>query len=182
MPPVTCHDWCRCNEKHIGRIPVNEKSTFRAIRWDNTAPGTKFAYDFCAGIGQLQLGVVLVLLFFFSNGPKKDFCCELRMLLGSLLKFGFEFFLHLSRLYINAYYRSTCISPVSTLAYDHACCFDMAIIIGPILDGRLKEKILKPWKGALSSHSVCLSVCLCVCLCVCLSVCRLQVTPFGLGT
>ena len=30
------------------------------------------------------------------------------------------------------------------------------IIIGPILD-RLKEKILKPWKGALSSHfRVCL--------------------------
>ena len=36
------------------------------------------------------------------------------------------------------------------------------LFIGPILDDRLKEKILKPWKGALSSHSVCLSVCLCV--------------------
>ena len=35
-------------------------------------------------------------------------------------------------------------------------------IIGPILDDRLEEKILKPWKGALSSHSVCLSVCLSV--------------------
>ena len=34
-------------------------------------------------------------------------------------------------------------------------------IIGPILDDRLKENILKPWKGALSSHSVCLSVCVC---------------------
>ena len=32
--------------------------------------------------------------------------------------------------------------------------------IGPILDDRLKEKILKPWKGALSSQSVCPSVCL----------------------
>ena len=32
--------------------------------------------------------------------------------------------------------------------------------IGPILDDRLKEKILKPWKGAHSSHfRVCLSVC-----------------------
>ena len=40
------------------------------------------------------------------------------------------------------------------------------MFVGPILDDRLKEKILKPWKGALSSHSVCLSVCLCVCLCV----------------
>ena len=39
--------------------------------------------------------------------------------------------------------------------------------IGPILDDRLKEKILKPWKGALSSHSVCLSVCLSVCPSVC---------------
>ena len=27
--------------------------------------------------------------------------------------------------------------------------------IGPILDDRLKEKILKPWKGAHSIHSVC---------------------------
>ena len=26
-------------------------------------PGTKFAYDFCAGIGALQLSVVLVSLF-----------------------------------------------------------------------------------------------------------------------
>ena len=31
--------------------------------------------------------------------------------------------------------------------------------IGPILDDRLKEKLLKPWKGALCSHfRVCLSV------------------------
>ena len=28
------------------------------------APGTEFARDFCAGIGPLQLGVVLVLPFF----------------------------------------------------------------------------------------------------------------------
>ena len=34
-----------------------------------------------------------------------------------------------------------------------------SIYIGPILDDRLKEKILKPWKGAHSSHSVCVSVC-----------------------
>ena len=41
--------------------------------------------------------------------------------------------------------------------------------IGPILDDRLKEKILKPWKGALSIHfRVCLSVSVCVCVCVCL--------------
>ena len=31
----------------------------------------------------------------------------------------------------------------------------------PILDDSLKEKILKPWKGALSSHYVC--VCMSVC-------------------
>ena len=37
--------------------------------------------------------------------------------------------------------------------------------IGPILDDRFKEKLLKPWKGAHSSHfRVCLSVCLCLCL------------------
>ena len=42
------------------------------------------------------------------------------------------------------------------------------ISIGPILDDRLKEKILKPWKGAHSSHSVCVCVCLSVCVSVCL--------------
>ena len=42
--------------------------------------------------------------------------------------------------------------------------------IGPILNDRLKVKILKPWKGALSSHSVCLSVN------------TIQDTLFGLGT
>ena len=26
------------------------------------------------------------------------------------------------------------------------------VLVGPILDDRLKEKLLKPWKGALSSH------------------------------
>ena len=31
-------------------------------------------------------------------------------------------------------------------------------LIGPILDDRLKEKILKPWKGAHSSHFVCVCV------------------------
>ena len=33
------------------------------------------------------------------------------------------------------------------------------LIIRPILDNRLKEKILKPWKCAQSSHSVCVCVC-----------------------
>ena len=30
------------------------------IVWENTAPSTEFPRDFCAGIGPLQLGVVLV--------------------------------------------------------------------------------------------------------------------------
>ena len=30
------------------------------IRWENMTPGTEFARDFFAGIGPLQLGVVLV--------------------------------------------------------------------------------------------------------------------------
>ena len=51
-------------------------------------------------------------------------------------------------------------------------------VIGPILDDRLKKKILKPWKGALSSHSVCVSVRPSVCPCVN----NLQGTPFDLGT
>ena len=48
---------------------------------------------------------------------------------------------------------------------------------GPILDDRLKEKILKPSKGVLCIH---FRVCLSVCLCVCLSVRGLQSTPFDL--
>ena len=39
--------------------------------------------------------------------------------------------------------------------------------IGPIFDDKLKEKILKPWKGALSSHYVCVSVRPSVCPSVC---------------
>ena len=45
--------------------------------------------------------------------------------------------------------------------------------IGPILDDRLNEKLLKPWKGALSSHFR---------VSVRPSVDGLQGTPFGLGT
>ena len=46
-------------------------------------------------------------------------------------------------------------------------CRSEILLIGPILDERLKGKILKPWKGALSSQSVCPSVCLSVRLSVC---------------
>ena len=34
---------------------------------ENMAPGTEFARDLCAGIGPLQLGVVLVLHIFITN-------------------------------------------------------------------------------------------------------------------
>ena len=44
--------------------------------------------------------------------------------------------------------------------------------IGPILDDRLKEKLLKPWKGALCSHfRVCFSVSLFLCFSVSLFLC-----------
>ena len=46
--------------------------------------------------------------------------------------------------------------------------------IGLILDDRLKETFLKPWKGVLCIHFVC--------VCVCLSVCGLHSPPFALGT
>ena len=52
--------------------------------------------------------------------------------------------------------------------------FQAAPNFGPILDDRLKEKILKPWKGAHSCHSTC--------LCVRPSVNNLHDTPFDLGT
>ena len=42
------------------------KKIMSNIRWENMAPGTEFARDFCAGIGPLQLGVVLVVLFYMS--------------------------------------------------------------------------------------------------------------------
>ena len=51
------------------------------------------------------------------------------------------------------------------LREDFGCGFHVEF--WPILDDRLKEKILKPWKGALSSHSESPSVRLFVCLCVC---------------
>ena len=41
----------------------------------------------------------------------------------------------------------------------HFFLFFSSFVFGPILDDRLKEKLLKPWKGALSSHSVCPCVC-----------------------
>ena len=58
---------------------------------------------------------------------------------------------------------------VATVIYDskHA---GQSNVFGPILDDRLKEKILKPRKGAHSSHYVCLSVR------------GLKVTSFGIGT
>ena len=55
----------------------------------------------------------------------------------------------------------------------HCACLVSKLEIGPILDDMLKEEILKPWKGAHSSHSVCVSVCPCVN--------KIQDTPFDLG-
>ena len=47
---------------------------------------------------------------------------------------------------------------------------------GPILDDRLKEKLLKARKGAHGSHfSACVSVCVCVCM-------RATGHIFGIGT
>ena len=37
------------------------------IRLENMATGTEFARDFCAGIGPLQLGIVLVYIIFLEN-------------------------------------------------------------------------------------------------------------------
>ena len=37
------------------------------------SPGTEFARDFCAGIGPLQLGVVLVSIIFLNN--LFGYCC-----------------------------------------------------------------------------------------------------------
>ena len=45
--------------------PTKIMEIISSIRWENTTPYTEFAYDFCAGIGPLQLGVVLVCLFVF---------------------------------------------------------------------------------------------------------------------
>ena len=38
------------------------KKIISNISWENMAPGTEFARDFCAGIGPLQLGGVLVII------------------------------------------------------------------------------------------------------------------------
>ena len=56
------------------------------------SPGTEFARDFCTGIGPLQLGVVLVYLFF--NIPKNCFLIYLLMKSGEEYMAGFSKQLH----------------------------------------------------------------------------------------
>ena len=41
------------------------KQSSLGIEWENTVLCTEFAHNFCAGIGPLQLGVVLV--YYISN-------------------------------------------------------------------------------------------------------------------
>ena len=65
---------------------------------------------------------------------------------------GWEWYTVSAKFFVGFFFQ---FSKTSTIYY--RCVF------GPILDDRLKEKLLKPWKGALSSHfHVCLSVCLSV--------------------
>ena len=52
------------------------------------APGTEFARDFCAGIGPLQLGVVLVSITFFWKSLSLPLNCVLRSLIS--YSFGIE--------------------------------------------------------------------------------------------
>ena len=52
----------------VCRVPT-DKQTLMSIRWENTAD---FAHDFSAGIGPLQLGVVLVLTIFQFTGFQND--------------------------------------------------------------------------------------------------------------
>ena len=40
---------------------------FLGIVWENTTPSSELPRDFCAGIGPLQLGVVLVFLYFDNH-------------------------------------------------------------------------------------------------------------------
>ena len=40
------------------------RKSILGIVWENMTPGTELPRDFCAGIGPLQLGVVLVCLCF----------------------------------------------------------------------------------------------------------------------
>jgi len=42
----------------------NNNKTILCNMWENKAPGTEFPRIFCAGIGPLQLGIVLVYLYF----------------------------------------------------------------------------------------------------------------------
>ena len=65
------------------------------------------------------------------------------------------------------------------LFFDKLIVFKIIKNIGPILDDRLKEKFLKPWKGVLCIH---FRVCVSVCVSVCLSVRGLQSTPYDLWT
>ena len=39
---------------------MEKLKSISSIRWENTAPVTEFAHNYCVGIGPLQLGVVFV--------------------------------------------------------------------------------------------------------------------------
>ena len=68
------------------------------IVWENTTPCTELPRDFCAGIGPLQLGVVLV--FFIFDDPVAMHChyytqmkiltCGLLLLLADIGQFLFD--------------------------------------------------------------------------------------------
>ena len=60
-----------------------------------------------------------------------------------------------------------------TLLFSWRKWWDTLDTIGTIIDDRLKEKSLKPWKGVLCIHFL-------VCVCVCVR--GLHSTPFDLGT
>ena len=56
------------------------------------SPGTEFARDFCAGIGPLQLGVVLVYYIFLESIFQYNFVCKISDHLVSWFTSGVVFY------------------------------------------------------------------------------------------
>ena len=113
--------------------------------WENPAPGTEFPHIFCAGIGLLQLSIVLVLLlllFFlllFRSQEKKYFCILVYSFQAKNKKWDAYFFHHIPRLSAETepfpywHWNLECL-PISThwfplVCYNHSTSFTGIIIM-----------------------------------------------------
>ena len=121
--------------------------------WVNMTLGTEFVRKSRAGIGPLQLGVVLVITIFHYF--KAHSCYSLYANLN--YNFG-NMNLWIDRVHVYRY--SLSCQPCHSYCWVNMriCQLDRSLMIG------WRKNLLKPWNGVLCIHfRVCLSICLCVC-------------------